>query len=109
MVTEEVKPIIAAVNPVFSSVIRALDSPLRVGLVKILLEKPRSAPDIYQTLINSGFDIGDRDTVYKALQMLVDANLLEKYYDMNVKRICYKVATKQILIDIPTLNLTTTA
>ena len=31
-----------------------------------------------------------------------------KYYDINVKRICYKVATKQILIDIPTLNLTVT-
>jgi Fe2+ or Zn2+ uptake regulation protein len=59
--------------------------------------------------MNAGFEVGDRDTVYKALQMLVDANLLEKYYDMNVKSICYKVATKQILIDIPTLNLTVTA
>ena len=93
----------------FSLVIRALDSPLRVELVKILLERPMSAPDIYQTLIGAGFDIGDRDTVYKALQMLVDAGLLEKYYDMTVKRICYKVTKKQILIDIPTLNLTASA
>jgi Fe2+ or Zn2+ uptake regulation protein len=109
MVTEEIRSgVTEEANPVFTSVIRALDSPLRVALVKILQERPRSAPDIYQTLINTGFDIGDRDTVYKALQMLVDANLLEKYYDMNVKRICYKVATKQILIDIPTLNLTVT-
>lgn len=98
MVTEE--------KPSFNSVIRALDSPLRVALVKILLEKPKSAPDIYQTLVTSGFDIGDRDTVYKALQMLVDAGLLEKYYDMNAKRICYKVITKHIMIDVATLNLT---
>ena len=38
--------------------------------------------------------------------MLVDAGLVEKYYDMSVKRICYKVVTRQILIDVPTLNLT---
>jgi Fe2+ or Zn2+ uptake regulation protein len=100
---------VTEVSPKFSSVIRALDSPLRVELVKILLEKPRSAPDIYQTLINAGFDIGDRDTVYKALQMLVDAGILEKYYEMTVKRICYRVATKRILIDIPTLDLTASA
>jgi Fe2+ or Zn2+ uptake regulation protein len=94
------------INTRFSSVIRALDSPLRVELVKLLLQKPTSAPDIYQTLISTGFDIGDRDTVYKALQMLVDAGLVEKYYDMEVKRICYKVVTKQIHIDVPSLNLT---
>jgi len=92
-------------NTKFRSVIRALDSPLRVELVKLLLQQPRSAPDIYQTLINTGFDIGDRDTVYKALQMLVDAGLVEKYYNMDVKRICYKVITKHIHIDVPTLNL----
>ena len=94
------------INTKFSSVIRALDSPLRVELVRLLLQKPTSAPDIYQTLISTGFDIGDRDTVYKALQMLVDAGLVEKYYDMRVKRISYKVVTKQIHIDVPTLNLT---
>lgn len=92
----------------FSKVIRALDSPFRILLIKALMEKSMSAPEIYKMLVEVGFDIGDRDTVYKALQMLSDAGLIEKYYDAGAKRISYRAISKQILIDISTLHLKVT-
>lgn len=87
-------------------VLMALNSPLRRDIMTILAKEPRSAPEVMKELIALGRKVNYRESVYRGLEKLVDAGLLEKYYDQQ-KGIAYKLVMKKIHIDLANGTLET--
>ena len=65
----------------------------------ILAKEPRSVPEVMKELIALGRKVKYRESVYRGLEKLVDAGLLEKYYDKQ-KGIAYKLVIRKIHIDL---------
>jgi Fe2+ or Zn2+ uptake regulation protein len=80
-------------------VISALDSDLRREILRIVAENPSTVIDVLSGLRKRGFKVKYRETVYRAMEKLVEAGLLEKYYEKE-KGLCYKVSLTSIVIDI---------
>lgn len=80
-------------------VISALNSDLRREILKILAEKPYTVLEVKDRLKSKGFDVKYRETVYRALEKLVDAELVEKFY-VKEKGLCYKLSSTCITIDV---------
>ena len=85
-------------------ILRALDSDLRRELLKIALEGPFDADGFYNAVINRGFNIRYKESVYKELQTLVQASLLDKYYDVKSKKILYRLKSGRVVVDIKTME-----
>jgi len=85
-------------------ILRALDSDLRRELLKIALEGPLDADGFYNKVLNSGFNIRYKESVYKELQTLVQADLIDKYYDVHAKKILYKLKSERVVVDIKTME-----
>lgn len=82
-----------------AKVISALNSDLRREILKILAEKPHTVLDVLNKLKSKGFDVKYRETVYRALEKLVDAELVEKFYAKE-KGLCYKLLLTRMTIEI---------
>lgn len=82
-----------------AKVISALNSELRREILKILAEKPYTVLEVQDELKTRGFNVKYRETVYRALEKLVDAGLVEKYY-VKEKGICYKLSLTCIIIGV---------
>jgi Fe2+ or Zn2+ uptake regulation protein len=80
-------------------VISALDSELRREILKILAERPSTVVDVLHKLKGKGLNVKYRETVYRALQILVDSGLVEKYYEKE-KGLCYRLVVNNITIKI---------
>lgn len=79
----------------------ALRSQTRVNILKILGRKSLRAIDVYReykTLFSD--DAKHREFIYKELELLVDAGLLDKRYDRNTKSIIYTLRFQKISIDL---------
>jgi len=89
-----------------NKVISALNSHLRREILKILAKEPKTVLEVLEELKKKKVDIKYRETVYRALEKLFDAELLEKYYDKE-KGLCYKLLLTRITIEITkeTLNI----
>jgi Fe2+ or Zn2+ uptake regulation protein len=77
----------------------ALDSDLRRRILVILAEKPNTVLGVMQTLRNKGLGVKYRETVYRSLETLLDAGLVEKFYDRE-KGLCYRSAYSKLTIEI---------
>jgi len=88
-------------------ILRALDSDLRRELLKIALEGPLDADGFYNKVIDRGFNIRYKESVYKELQTLVQADLIDKYYDVQSKKILYRLKTGKVVVDIRTMETET--
>ncbi len=85
--------------------LRALDSELRRELIKIAHEEGAlDADGYYNEIVKKGFDIKYKESVYKELQLLVESELLEKYYDVKSKKIRYKLIVSKVIIDIRSME-----
>lgn len=84
-------------------VLRALDNSMRRELMKLAAEKPMNGDEFYDAIVNKGFNIRYRESVYKELQTLVVAGLLDKYEGGD--RILYKSKVSKIIIDANTLEV----
>jgi len=82
-----------------SRIISALDSKLRIEILKILAEKPNNVVGVLQKLRSKGLDARYRETVYRGLEKLADAELVEKYYDKE-SGLCYKLTSDRFKIEI---------
>ena len=82
-----------------TKVISALNSELRREILKILAEKPYTVLEVQSRLKRKGFDVKYRETVYRALEKLVDAELVEKFY-VKEKGLCYRLSLTRITIKI---------
>jgi len=89
-----------------AEVISALNSELRREILKILAEKPYTVLEVRDKLKTRGFDVKYRETVYRALEKLVDAGFVEKYY-VRERGLCYKLSLTHLSIEITkeSLNL----
>jgi len=85
-------------------VISALNSDLRREILKILAENPYTVLEVLDRLKSKGFDVKYRETVYRALEKLVDAEIVEKYY-VKDKGLCYKLSSTRITIEITKENV----
>lgn len=81
--------------------LRALDSELRRELIKIAYEEGAlDADGYYNSVTKRGFKIKYKESVYKELQLLVEAELLEKYYDVKSKKIRYMLNASKVVLDL---------
>lgn len=85
--------------------LRALDSELRRELIKIAHEEGAlDADGYYNEIVKRGFSIKYKESVYKELQLLVEAELLDKYYDVKSKKIRYRLVANKIIVDIRSME-----
>lgn len=81
-------------------IIRALDSETRLEIIKILARGPSSVGDVFQEIkAMKKVSVIYRESVYRALEKLVSADLVEKYYDKE-KGICYRLLATKIKLDL---------
>lgn len=80
-------------------VISALDSELRRELLKVLAERPNTVVGVLHKFKSKGFNVKYRETIYRALEILVDSGLVEKYYEKE-KGLCYRLVSNHITIKI---------
>jgi Fe2+ or Zn2+ uptake regulation protein len=83
-----------------ANVMRALDSSVRRMIMLLALEGPKTSLDYKEKLVESGFDVKYKESVYKDLQLLVDAGLVEKYYDKEKKAIVYGSRIDSVVFDL---------
>jgi DNA-binding transcriptional ArsR family regulator len=84
----------------FRKIISALDSETRVQIIKILGRGPATTTEIFQEIKKvRKVSVGYRESIYRALEKLVDADLVDKYYDKK-KGICYKLLMRKIKLDL---------
>ena len=75
----------------------ALSSNTRILIAKLLTKKPLSSIEVYRELKKEKNIL--RESVYRALEKLVEAGLLKKIYDQTEKKVKYKLVKKKIIID----------
>lgn len=80
-------------------VCQALSNPTRLHLVQIISESPRSSAEAHRAYVKSYDDL-QRESVYRELENLVDASILEKSYNNNGKKIEYSLNTEIISINL---------
>lgn len=80
-------------------IIAALDSDMRIEILKILADSPKTVSEVLSNLHKRDIEVKYRETVYRALEKLVDAGLVEKYYEKE-KGLCYKILMDRITIDL---------
>jgi len=72
---------------------------MRREILKILAEKPYTVLEVKDRLKSKGFDVTYRETIYRALEKLVDAELVEKFY-VKEKGLCYRLSLTRMTIEI---------
>lgn len=83
-----------------SKIIPALDSETRREIIKILSNGPSTVKDVFREIKKTQkVSVRYRESVYRALEKLVNAGLVEKYYDKE-KGICYKLRMRGIKLDL---------
>ena len=82
-----------------AKIISALDNDLRREILKVLAEKPYTVLEVLNRLKRKGFEVKYRETVYRALEKLVDSELVEKSY-VKEKGLCYKLCLTHLTIEI---------
>ncbi|MGB9718729.1 MAG: ArsR/SmtB family transcription factor [Thermoproteota archaeon] len=87
-------------------VISALNSEMRREILKIISEEPMTVIQVLEELKRRRFEVKYRETVYRALEKLLDAGLVEKYYDQE-KGLCYRIKAKLIAIDLANSTIET--
>jgi len=81
-------------------VVKALNSRTRRKILKILSEGPKNVKEISIALREQySTNIKYRESVFKALEKLVEANLVEKFYEKD-KGIAYRLKREKITIDL---------
>lgn len=85
-------------------VLRALDSDLRRELLRIAAVQPLDAEGFYNSVIDRGFNIRYKESVYKELQSLVEATMIDKYYDIKSKKILYRLSAVGITVNLKTME-----
>jgi len=81
-------------------VVKALSSRTRRKILKILSDDSKNVKEISIELREQySTNLKYRESVFKALEKLVEANLVEKFYEKD-KGIAYRLKRKKITIDL---------
>jgi len=87
-------------------IFEALSSKTRIEIIKILTVRSRNVIGVLNELNVRGFKIKYRESVYRALEKLVAAGLVEKYYDNEERGIRYGVGRTRISFDLQSGEIT---
>ena len=80
-------------------IVAALNSRLRREILRVISKQPMTVVQVLEELKKMKIEVKYRETVYRALEKLLDAKLVEKFY-VKEKGLCYKATTKHVIIDI---------
>ena len=80
-------------------IIAALDSATRRNIISIIADNQLTLDEIFEKLSKADSGVKYRESAYRATEKLVDAGIVQKFYDKR-KGICYSVAIKKIEIDL---------
>lgn len=83
-----------------SKVCKALSSITRLRILKILVDRRLSAADIHKEYNKYFEDRLHRESIYRALEKMVDAEILTKEYDGKRKQLVYFIRHKNLKIDL---------
>jgi len=86
------------------AVSKALSNETRLRLLKIIATEAGSATGIHQRYVDEYEDQKHRESVYRALENLVDAELLTKEYQQDAGLV-YQLAHEQVVIDLPAADI----
>ena len=78
---------------------KALSNPTRLNLLGILREDPRSAADAHRAYIRE-YEAKQRESIYRELEILVEASLLSKEYNTDEKEIQYRLRHEELVVDL---------
>ncbi len=85
----------------FAAVVAALNSPTRRRITQILSTHALTAKEVFTALQQSvDIQLTCRESAYKALEKLVAAELVTKFYDNKGKAIRYQLTHSKILLDL---------
>ncbi|MGD0495478.1 MAG: winged helix-turn-helix domain-containing protein [Candidatus Bathyarchaeia archaeon] len=84
----------------------ALSSGTRIEIIKILAVKSKTVREVLDQLNLRGFQIKYRESVYRALEKLAAAGLVEKYYDNRERDIRYRIVRSKIDFDFHSGEIT---
>lgn len=88
-----------------AEVAAALSDRTRLRLLEIIHDKgPISSKRAHEEFVRR-FDDRRRESIYKALEKLVDAGILVKTYDREGEGLVYEIAYKRVIIDLHTLEI----
>ena len=82
-----------------AKVFSALNSVLRREILKILVGTSYTVKEVLNSLRKKGLDVKYRETVYRALEKLVDSEIIEKFY-VKERGLCYTLSSDHITIEI---------
>ena len=81
----------------------ALRSQTRINIIKILGKSSLRAIDVYNKYkVLFRDDTKHREFIYKELERLVDAGILDKRYDMKIKGIVYTLKFHKVCVNLLT-------
>lgn len=88
-----------------TSVAHALSSETRVRLLALLHQQPMTSSDAFD-VYQATFDSPKyRESIYRELENLVEAGLVEKRYESGEKRLMYVVEQDIVCFDLETSNV----
>jgi Fe2+ or Zn2+ uptake regulation protein len=79
--------------------VQALDDTTRLELLKILSRRPKTVNEVSQELKKIGKHVKYRQTVYRALEKLLDVGLLDKHYEKG-RGLVYRLRYRKIYLDL---------
>lgn len=80
-------------------VLKGLSSETRLVIINSLRDNPKPAIEIFNN-ISPKIGIKNRETIYRALEKLVEIKILEKKYDLYKKRYLYKIKNDTITLNL---------
>jgi len=80
--------------------LKALGSETRLRILRLLANKKLSAANVYREYVRNFHDRMHRESIYRALEKLVNAEILNKEYDEKEKEIVYGLRYKKLTIDL---------
>lgn len=81
------------------NVVNALANEARVKTLRLILSEPKTASVIHEEYLETYNDDKHRETVYRYLETLVDAGLVEKEYQSG-QGLVYSVAHRWLVLDL---------
>lgn len=90
-----------------TKICKALSSETRLKILKILIDKKLSSANVHREYNKRFHEKRHRESIYRALEKLVSAEILMKEYDTTRKEIVYSLKHKEITINLKNQKVVT--
>lgn len=84
---------------------RALSNETRLRLLQLIADEPSTAKEAHDRYIDTYTDQKHRESIYRALETLVDAGILTKEYSTE-RGIMYEINHRALIVDLQTVTIT---